>query len=185
MGRLVALYEGGREAVDGCALVVAHSRVHWHGPQELLHKGCDGGQRPQLVLTRLLPDVVSRDVSCPVHHIKRAGGAQPTQQALQGSQGQVTLAILAPVPSTGLGGRRWARIPAATQWVLTVGVCAFQVVVIPVQISEKEDAADRGAWGWGLGRLGGRLWHGWQRDVPRGEDVPVPTGRAQQQTTGL
>lgn len=70
-----------------------------------------------------------------------------------------------------------------------VGVCAFQVVVIPVQISEEEDAADRGAWGWGLGRLGGGFgtagreifqegrWPSAHRKSPAADHRP-PTGSA-------
>ena len=166
-GRVVALYEGGREAVDGSAFVVAYSRIHRHRPQVLLHEGCHSGQGLQLVLTRLVPDVMRRDISCPVDHIKRAGGAQTAQQALQSPQGQVTLAVLAPVSSTWAGGGWQARTPAATKRVLTVRVCALQVVLIPVQVSEEEDPADRGTWGWGIGWLGGWLRHSWQGDVPR------------------
>lgn len=62
--------------------MVAHSRVHRYRAQELPHEVCDGVQGPQLILSRLLPDIMGRDVSCPVHHFKRAGGAQPFQQAL-------------------------------------------------------------------------------------------------------
>lgn len=129
-GRIVALYEGGREAIDRCALMVAYSRVYRHWPQVLLHKGCDGGQGPQLVLTRLVPDVVGGDVSRPVHHIEGASRVQPPQQAIQGPQRQVTLAVLAPVSSTRAGGGWQARILAATQRVLTIRVCALQVVMI-------------------------------------------------------
>lgn len=112
--------------------MVAHSRVHRHRPHELPHEFCNGGQGPQLVLARLLPDIMGRDVSCPVHHIKRTRRAQPFQQALQSSKGQVTLAVLAPVTSTCLGVGWPTRAPAAAEWICTVRICALQVVMVPV-----------------------------------------------------
>lgn len=84
----------------------------------------DGPELQKLLAPGLIPHVVRRDVSPPVHPVPGSGGGDVLQHVFHRPQGQVALAVGSPVARLPVPPGGKARVFATTQGLVAVGGAA-------------------------------------------------------------